>query len=146
MRLKNRPVCGDYGCDSIKYFSMLGEAVNDAIPLRISQPGPHYLFFLERGFIAAGANEDSKDDVTGGEEWQIVQPRGDYEPCFVSFLEAFNDIRMKVKDGLVLDPKYQDNRAPRELVWFYGTERLEVTQSKKHAKDDWKSLPKLLWV
>lgn len=41
---------------------------------------------------------------------------------------------------------------PRELIWFYGVERLRIVQNTMYVDDDggedcedWKSLPMLLW-
>ena len=48
-----------------------------------------------------------------------------------------------MKDGELVPPESSDQRFPREVVWFYGVERL--LNNVGLSEDDWKSLPMLLW-
>jgi hypothetical protein len=75
-------------------------------------------------------------DFSGGGIW------GDLNP-FYRFMGGFNKRLAQIKDGQLV-PYYDQGKFPRELLWFYGVERLRITEEGGEA-EDWKKLPMLLW-
>jgi len=60
-----------------------------------------------------------------------------------SFMEKVNGVTLHVKNGKLVPPPEKRGGFPRELVWFYGVERLSIVE--KGVEEDWKKLPMLLW-
>jgi hypothetical protein len=54
-------------------------------------------------------------------------------------VEVRNGELVRHEDGW----NWTQNRFPRELVWFYGVERLRIVKDGEVA--DWKTLPMLPW-
>jgi hypothetical protein len=122
------------------------------IPLQITSPGPQYLHFLESGILLVSKEYlsqrfDPVEAVVDGQRYFFtINDRNNREPVepLATFLYKFNKVKLLVKDGELQVPKNNDGKFPRELVWFYGVERLRILGGKE-TEDDWKSLPKLLW-
>jgi hypothetical protein len=138
-----------------KKLSLLGEVQAGHPPhLRVTSPGPQYLYFLEKGILLVGVGEfataRSYSELTmvvvGGmcyffdlyDKYSLYW----YRP-FGHFIERFNTVHPEVKGGELVPPESSDQRFPREVVWFYGVERL--LNNVGLSEDDWKSLPMLLW-
>jgi hypothetical protein len=62
---------------------------------------------------------------------------------FISFMEKLNGAALHVKNAMLVPPPQKRDGFPRELVWFYGVERLRIVE--KGIEEDWKKLPMLLW-
>jgi hypothetical protein len=65
---------------------------------------------------------------------------------FWEFMDGFNRRLMRVEEEqlLALDEWSEwGGIFPRELIWFYGVERLRITEEGE--AEDWKKLPMLLW-
>lgn len=136
-----------------KHFSLLGQLTQDlTIPLQITSPGPQYLHFLESGILLVSKEYfrqrfDPAEAVVDGQRYFFaINDRKNWEPVepLATFLYKFNKVKLQVKDGELQVPKRNNEKFPRELVWFYGVERLRIVEGKE-TEDDWKSLPKLLW-
>lgn len=57
-------------------------------------------------------------------------------------MEGFNKRLAQVKDGNWV-PYNDQGKFLRELIWFYGVERLRIMDDGE--AEDWKKLPMLLW-
>jgi hypothetical protein len=149
--LQNHPLM--LNAQKKKHFSLLGQLTRDlTIPLQITSPGPQYLHFLESGILLVSKEYlsqrfDPVEAVVDGQRYFFtINDRNNREPVepLATFLYKFNKVKLLVKDGELQVPKNNDGKFPRELVWFYGVERLRILGGKE-TEDDWKSLPKLLW-
>ncbi|KAH8792362.1 hypothetical protein F5882DRAFT_78772 [Hyaloscypha sp. PMI_1271] len=66
-----------------------------------------------------------------------------YQPFYL-FMRSFNMVLVKVKNRkFVRRDRWNRTQFPRELVWFYGVERLKIVKEGEVA--DWKTLPMLPW-
>jgi hypothetical protein len=150
-------------------FSLLGKLPTETtVSIKITSPGPQYLHFLEgnilqlftqaeigkfsfiadNGWPAARVwIEELHEVVVDGRKFffDFHHPPGwDREPFF-SFMRSFNQRWVEVKNGELVrhDDCWTGTRFPRELVWFYGIERLRIVKEGEVA--DWETLPMLLW-
>lgn len=78
--------------------------------VKISNPGPQYLFFLQRGFLQAG-----------------VLYRYHEEPMFI-WRKEFNDFMKEFNNRVTCGACMRNGRAatarlgfPKELIWYYGS-------------------------
>lgn len=139
--------------------------------ITLSSPGPQYLYLLEMGLLIIGVGEftqvadlglhtfEQGEVVLGGQTyfyefcqsaWDSGYRTFEGENHFEIFMEPMNEVRVFVKhrnkDGELVPVKPAGpscDRFPREIIWFYGVERLKVTEPEE--VQDWKNLPKLLW-
>jgi len=154
----------DLSNHSKNYYSLLCQVKPTTVPhIRISSPGPQYLHFLEQNLLVVGTGPFSQPwaythrsrinyytvDV-GGETYYFnfmsySSPSRHYRcrPHFNAFMERFNWVHLQIKDGRLEPPADKSVRFPRELVWFYGVERLRIVEEE--GEEDWKRLPMLLW-
>jgi hypothetical protein len=61
---------------------------------------------------------------------------------FWDFMLKFNKLMVGVRNGKLRLYRSPGKGFPRELVWFYGVERL---RSVEKDENDWRNLPLLLW-
>jgi hypothetical protein len=70
---------------------------------------------------------------------------------FRSFMGTFNERLPRVEEIKSLPPRYIGDRFPRELLWFYGIERLRVFErawgisEEEEKDDDLEKFPMLPW-
>ena len=166
---------GDHNHDQNKHFSLLGQLPvfpdkvhNDYegnhIRNKISQPGPPYLYGLERDHfnICDGKthNEHEKSDTADSGKFEalsglernrnrtahsadasveLCRGSGDHYQSFRGcFLNSFNNQRVLVKDGELCT----DSRTagfPRELIWYYGVDNLVITENTQQEADIFES-------
>lgn len=143
------------------------------VSIKLTSPGPQYLHFLEhnilhlftqaeirryswladKGSPARGVRvkEFCEMVIDGRKHLFDFHPRSSgglaawrHQP-FTIFMRSFNVLLVKVKNGEFVrrDYGWTQTRFPRELVWFYGVERLRIVTDGEVA--DWKTLPMLLW-
>jgi hypothetical protein len=122
----------------------------------LTVPGPQFLYFLEQGLFDVDSDPGKELDRSGGlpSSRKVVIDGKRYLLDFTrnlggisvlrfwGFLERFNKRPVLVKDGQAVPHKYW-NRFPKELIWFYGVERLRIMEEGE--AEDWKKLPMLLW-
>jgi hypothetical protein len=143
-----------------RYFHLLGEAKEvSTIGLSLTSPGPQFLHFLEQvllhirlgpggeRYVVWGGSyylSEIREKVvingktyfyTAHQGWNIANP-------FWTFMRSFNRRVAQIKDGQVVPHRYWE-KFPRELVWFYGVERLRIMQEGE--AENWKKMPMLLW-
>lgn len=101
-------------------------------------------------------NEETSGLVLSEQQWVVVDgdkyfydilhcdspQSGDRGGLFNYFLRRFNCVDLIVKDGYWV-PHNDWAKFPREMIWFYGVERLRIMEEDE--AEDWKKLPMLLW-
>jgi hypothetical protein len=145
-----------------RFVHLLGEGKEvSSIGLSLSTPGPKFLHLLEQALLDIVSDPEEElimvygvpnyeyhgrekvvidgktsfFDFTGGIGW------GDSYP-FCMFMEGFNKCFLPVKDGQLI-PINRWDKFPREMIRFYGVERLRIMEEGE--AEDWKKLPMLLW-
>ena len=147
-----------------RHFDLLGEVKEvSTIGLSLSTPGPQFLHFLEQDlldirlgpsgerFVDWGGSSyifrTSEKVVIHGKTYFFTAQQGSKNANpFWTFMMGFNKGPGQVKDGHLV-PHDDSDKFPRELIWFYGVERLRnvsITDESDEA-EDWKKLPMLLW-
>ena len=87
--------------------------------------------------------------------WKLRISRGSFggpliEEKFFSFMQAFNCKEVGIKKGVVVPRKatltrfQKEMRFPRELIWFYGVQRLRIKRGKD-VEDGLEKVPLLVW-
>lgn len=130
------------------------------VSIKLTSPGPQYLHFLEHNILHLFTQAEIRryswltDNgwLTGGvwvrEVCEVVidgrkhlfdfHPRSfgglaawRHQP-FTIFMRSFNVLLVKVKNGDFVrrDSGWTRTRFPRELVWFYGVERLRIVKDQ----------------
>ena len=80
--------------------------------VKITNPGPQYLMFLQRGFLQAGVLY-----------WYREEPIFIFRKEFNDFMREFNNrvtCRVCVRDGKLDTARL---KLPKELLWYYGIEQ-----------------------
>jgi hypothetical protein len=144
-----------------RLFSLLGQTrEKTSISISLASPGPQFLHFLESGIFTIHPKEDPTPlpyRIPGSAKREKVVLEGktyffdfakgmDYEHhwYFALFMQLFNMRYLYVKnDDLELPCYTKGTEFPRELIWFYGVERLRLVE--KEFDEDWRNLPMLLW-
>ena len=120
-----------------------------------------YLYLQEKGTARAppGTRPDDQfiEEKVDGKKyfWKLRVSRVSFggpliEEKFFSFLQVFNCTEVDIKKGVVVPRKatltrfQKEMRFPRELIWFYGVERLEIKRGKD-VMDDMNKIPVLVW-
>jgi hypothetical protein len=144
--------------DIPRCFNLLGEVKEEStIGLSLTTPGPQFLHFLEQDLLDIGSDPNKKllvvrgvpsyenhgreKVVIDGKAWYFkFTANGGWRPFSRKGLDKRSG---QVEDGQWVSHNDQ-NQFPRELIWFYGVERLRITDESGEA-EDWKKLPMLLW-
>lgn len=151
-------------------FSLLGKLPTEStLSIKITSPGPQYLHFLEHNILQLFTQaeigkywritdkrwpatyvwlKEIREVVVDGRKHFFGfrhHPFGELAEPFSSFMRSFNKLLVEAKNGELVrrDYAWTRTRFPRELVWFYGVERLRIVKEGEVA--DWKTLPMLLW-
>ncbi|KAN0120356.1 hypothetical protein V8E51_002564 [Hyaloscypha variabilis] len=101
--------------------------------IKLGAAGPQFLYFLEQDLILIGV----------GPFEQLGLDAIRFGNSLFSFMEKVNGVTLHVKNGKLVPPPEKRDGFPRELIWFYGVERLSIVE--KGVEEDWKKLPMLLW-
>ena len=134
----------------MELFSLLGELHQDSkIHLAVCSPGPQYLYFLETDPLVIGIGDFqtfhfqrvAQAEVDGQRFFfDIWDESGSIRRLPYSlwdFLKRFNLVELNVKDQQeLMKPEGSEQKFPRELIWFYGVERLRYVKDEER-KSGW---------
>jgi hypothetical protein len=147
--------------DMPRHFHLLGEVKEEsAVGLSLTSPGPQFLHFLEQDLLNI-ASEPRKELYPGcgfqchervvidGEVYFFdFGAKGSWSGRgnFLDFMDGFHRGLVQVEEEHLIAFANEWGTwgtFPRELIWFYGVERLRITEEGE--AEDWKKLPMLLW-
>jgi hypothetical protein len=147
--------------DIPRCFNLLGEVKEEStIGLSLTTPGPQFLHFLERDLLDI-ASEPGEELYAGcgfqyhervvidGEVYFFhFGAKGSWSGRgnFWDFMDGFHRGLVQVEEEHLIAFANEWGTwgtFPRELIWFYGVERLRITAEGE--AEDWKKLPMLLW-
>ncbi len=154
--------------DTSRCFHVLGEVrEKSTIGLSLTTPGPQFLHFLERRILTINSSADErlywllgvpynrlgrKRVVVDGEPYHIAfsADHSSSNPTeFWNFMNGFNRRLVQIEGEQLVARKSEEGKwsewglFPRELIWFYGVERLRIIEEGE--EEDRKKLPMLLW-
>ena len=152
--------------DIPRCFNLLGEVKEEStIGLSLTTPGPQFLHFLEQDLLDIRSGPDQEHWEALGASSNLFYHRekvvidGDIyffdfsksgwggRGNFREFMDGFNRslVRVEEEQLVALDDEWSEweGTFPRELIWFYGVERLRIMEEGE--AEDWKKLPVLLW-
>lgn len=129
---------------------------NSWVWLSVFEPGPHFLAMLdlEEPLLATEERKELIQWRYSGVVDGTIYSFDRFASCKLnSFLTSFNCIWVRFEKRQGQRFKYKPARQapnsrhfPRELLWYFGIERLQVDGVKTEREDDaWKKLPMLLW-
>jgi hypothetical protein len=112
-------------------------------------PDRQYLHFLQEGFfetalmkVVEGRQLLGAVALEGREHFLVF---GGFDAWgFRSFMGTFNERLLRV-ERKSLPPRYIGDRFPRDLLWFYGIERLRVVERAWGISKEEEKLPMLAW-
>lgn len=110
--------------------------------IKITAPGPQFLYFLEEHILDPfGKNHETHDPIScrcaPSRKFSPFDPTKDDSNChwmrnFTLFMNTFNCQRMQIKKGTLQLGVYVRDRSPgfaREMVWHHGVDKLVIDEN-----------------
>lgn len=124
------------------HYSLLGAVVPWRI-IRIESAGPQYLHFLEQKLLLMGVGPFNRRNTShflpNGKIYEVDFDGQTYYlnisnyvgsvyesliDRFDAFMERFNKVTIGAQNGKLVPCKEKGGCFPREMIWFFGTEKL----------------------